>query len=169
MGRGVLAVLAVVVVVAAGCGTRETVTTTVGDKTDVGAPEDVGLFGYVRKLTPTDGGYELRFDPALSLTGLTASVAAAEDGVGEPGQPVPNDYYRVNETKREYSFVLPEDARVTVLRHGVMGEEISVDELARLVRGEDPFGEPLFEPISTGFWMRVHVDTVRSLDQLYIP
>jgi len=58
---------------------------------------------------------------------------------------------------------------VTVLRDGVEASKVTVDELAQLVAGEDPFGKPLFEPITTGFWILVHVDTVRSLDQQYRP
>jgi len=164
-------VLVVGLVGAAGCGgnTTETVTVTVGEKTDVGAPEDVGMFGYVKKMTPKGDGYEMRFDPSLDLTGETANVAAAEDGKVAPGEPVPNDYYRVNESDRLYTYVVPKDARVTVLRDGVEASKVTVDELAQLVAGEDPFGKPLFEPITTGFWILVHVDTVRSLDQQYRP
>jgi hypothetical protein len=64
---------------------------------------------------------------------------------------------------------VPANAHVTVLTKGVTGSPITVAELAQLVRGENPFGKPLFEPITTGFWIRVQIDTVHSLDQQYHP
>ena len=44
---------------------------------------------------------------------------------------------------------------------------ISVEELSQLVAGENPI--ELFEPLDTGVWIRVHVDTVCSIDQQYRP
>lgn len=170
MGRWlVIALMAgTLALIAIGCGeTTHTVTTTEPAVADTG---DLVLFGYAKEMDPDGDRYRLRFDPVLVLSGETASVAAAEDGVVEPGEPVPNDYYRVDESKRLFTYLVPGDARVTVLRDaGVQPASISVDELAQLVAGEEPFGKPLWEPISTGFRMRIHVDTVRSLEQLYVP
>lgn len=165
------AALAVLVGLLAACGGTETVTVTetVGEKAGAGAPSDLVQFGYVRKLSPGTGAYRLRFDPAWMLTGETAGTAAVEDGVLEAGEPVPNDNYRVDDGHRLLTFVVPRDARVTVLRDGVAGSAITVAELAQLVQGESPFGKPLFEPLSTGFWMRTHGDRVRALDQQYLP
>jgi hypothetical protein len=58
---------------------------------------------------------------------------------------------------------------VTVLARGVAGTRVTVAQLARLVRDENALGRPLFEPITTGFWIRVRIDTVRSIDQQYLP
>ena len=160
-------------VVSAGCGGTTTVTKTVTvsapAKSGVGPPGEIVQFGYVKSLERKGSGYELRFDPALMLSGQTANVAAAEDGAVPAGQPVPNDNYVVNESHRLLAYEVPANAHVSVLTKGVGGSPITVAELAQLVRGENPFGKPLFEPITTGFWIRVHVDTVRSLDQQYHP
>ena len=152
---------------AAGCGG----TTTATKKAIQPATKnnEIAQFGHVKSLERKGGGYELRFDPALMLSGQTANVAAAEDGAVPAGQPVPNDNYVVDEGHRLLTYEVPANAHVTVLTKGVTGSPISVAELAQLVRGENPFGKPLFEPIATGFWIRVHVDTVRSLDQQYHP
>ena len=113
----------------------------------------------------------MRFDPALLLSGETANKAAAEDGAVDPGQPVPNDNYRLNEGHRLLTYLVPRDAHVTVLtRHGPgsLGETpITVSELARILNGGQH--RPLFEPLATGVWIRYHVDTVRSIDQQYQP
>jgi hypothetical protein len=58
---------------------------------------------------------------------------------------------------------------VTVLKSSPTGEKITVAQLTELVAGRNPLGRRLFEPISTGFWMATHIDTVRSLDQQYRP
>jgi hypothetical protein len=156
--------LALVAVAAAGCGSTKTVT-----RTATVREKGVKQFGYVTSLTRHAGSYVLRFDPAQFLSGEAANVAAAQDGAVEPGEPVPNDNYVVNETKRSYTYVLPTNARVTVLKDGVQGSPITVAQLAELVVGKNPFDKPLFEPITTGFWMRYDVDTVRSLEQQYHP
>ena len=44
---------------------------------------------------------------------------------------------------------------------------IEVSELARIVAGNG--GVELFEPLETGVWITVRVDTVRSIDQQYRP
>jgi hypothetical protein len=162
-----------VAAVAAGCGGTRTVTltrtVTVGLKAGVGPPADLVEFGYVRSLRRAGGAYELRFDPAWFLSGETANAAAAEDGAVPPGQSVPNDNYRVDEGHRLLTYRVPAAARVTVLARGVESAPISVAQLAGLVAGRNPLGRPLFEPLSTGFWIVVHIDTVRRLDQQYLP
>ena len=66
-----------------------------------------------RSLARTGDRYEMRFDPALLLSGETANTAAAEDGVVEPGEPVPNDNYVVDESPRAYTYLVADDAKVT--------------------------------------------------------
>jgi hypothetical protein len=163
----------VLAALAAGCGSTKTVTRTVtvngAAKTGVGAPGEQVQFGYVKSLTRKGNSFELRFDPAWFLSGETANVAAAEDGAVEPGEPVPNDNYVVNESQRLFTYVVPADARVTVLTKSVAGSPVTVAQLAELVRGKNPFPRPLFEPLTTGFWIRINIDTVRALDQQYRP
>ena len=48
----------------------------------------------------------MRFDPAWFLSGETANRAAAEDGAVPPGQPVPNDNYRVEEGHRLLTYLV---------------------------------------------------------------
>ena len=120
-------------------------TVTTGAKSGPGAPADVAEFGYVKSRTPMAGGDELRFDPAWMLTGITAKVAKKEDtGSSE----VPNDYYVLNEGPRLLTYLVPADARITVLAKGVSGTRITVAQLAQLVAGKNPFHHALFEPIS---------------------
>jgi hypothetical protein len=158
-----------------GCGSTKIVTKTVTvsatAKSDLGPPSELTQFGYIKTLSRKGGGYVLRFDPALLLTGVTANTAAAEDGAVPPGQPVPNDNYRLNEGHRLLTYLVPANAHVTVLTNngqGALGETpITVAELVRIVNGGKH--RRLFEPLATGVWLRVHGDTVRSLDQQYQP
>jgi hypothetical protein len=164
-----------ILALAAGCGATKTVTrtVTVSDtaKTGLGPPSVLTQFGYLKRLTKKGSGYVMRFDPALLLSGVTANTAAAEDGAVQPGEPVPNDNYRLNETHRLLTYLVPADAHVTVLTRngqGSLGEtRITVGELSRIVNGGQH--RQLFEPLSTGVWLRVHSDTVRSIDQQYEP
>jgi hypothetical protein len=129
-------------------------------------------FGHIRSLTRMGDRYELRFDPAWFTSGITANTAAAEDGVVEPGEPVPNDNYRVEEGHRLLTYLVSPTAKVTVLtRHGDPANfgstPITVEQLAELVDGETPV--QLFEPLDTGVWIRVNGDTVCAIDQQYQP
>ena len=129
-------------------------------------------FGHIASLKQEGDGYRMRFDPAWFTSGVTANEAAAEDGVVEPGEPVPNDNYRIEEGHRLLTYLVPADTPVTVLtREGDPASfgatPITVDELAQLVAGEKPV--ELFEPLDTGVWIRVNIDTVCSIDQQYVP
>ena len=68
-----------------------------------------------------------------------------------------------------YTYSVPASAHVTVLKDGVNGSPITVGQLAQLATGRNPFSKPLFEPISTGFWISIRNDIVGSLDQQYHP
>jgi hypothetical protein len=133
---------------------------------------DQRIFGHVHSLTRTDTGYEMQFDPAWFTSGLTANKAAAADGAVEPGQPVPNDNYRVEEGHRLLTYLVPADAEVTVLtRQGDPANfgstQITVAQLAEIVDGKSSVA--LFEPLDTGVWIRIDGDTVCTLDQQYQP
>jgi hypothetical protein len=117
------------------------------------AAGETALYGHIKSLTRKGRRFELRFDPAWWLTGATATRAKLEDtGSGD----VPNDYYIVEEGHRLLTFLVPATAHVTVLVHGTCTTPITVVQLSRSLP-------------SAGFWIRVRIDTVRSLDQQYRP
>jgi hypothetical protein len=125
------------------------------------------LFGHVKKLAPWGRGYLMRFDPAWFTSGLTASVAHRED---TGSADVPNDNYRIEEGHRQLTYIVATSARITVLVNtakGMCTTPISVAELARIVNGKSKV--KLFEPLESGVWIRVRIDTVRELDQQYQP
>ena len=188
LGAGILALAALL----AGCNGKsssstETVTSTVAGPTSTepadtvtitvpnkitavkigpGAPKRQIQFGHIKSLKRSEGDYLLRFDPAQYLTGVTASDAAQED---TGSSDVPNDNYVVDEGHRLFTYKVAPNAHVTVLADGVEGTPITVAELAKLVKGQDPLGQPLFEPLETGVWILIEVDTVRAIDQQYVP
>jgi hypothetical protein len=134
-----------------------------------GAPAgQFALYGHIKKLTRSAGKYVMRFDPAMFTTGLTASVAAKQD---TGSADVPNDVYTVEESHRLYSYYLAPNAKITVLTNqgtkGISATPISTVELYRIVNGGPH--RKLFEPLESGVWIRVRIDTVRELDQQYRP
>ena len=138
--------------------------------TTTAAPCGELIFGHIDSLEQDGDHYVMRFDPALVTSGETANVAAAEDGVIEPGDPMPNDNYEVDEGHRLFTYLVPADTPVKVLTKDSSGQmltAITVPELAQLVAGETPI--ELFEPLSTGFRIRVHVDTVCDFEHAYKP
>ena len=131
-------------------------------------PRQIVFFGHVVSLVRSGGRFVARVDPALILTGMTASRAAVEDGVLAPGEPVPNDNYVVDEGHRLFTYRVAANAHVTMITNGVAATPISVSELAQIVKGRNPKHRRLFEP-KNGFWIRAQSDTIRALDQQYSP
>ncbi len=147
--RGALVALTVALAVTvSGCGGTRTVTETVTERAagpstepvDLGAPKVRVEFGHIRSLTPTAGRYEMRFDPALILAGETANEAAAEDGAVEPGEPVPNDNYVVDESPRTYTYRVADDVKVTVLRAGERTRRVRAARHRRLDHDRHRYG-----------------------------
>jgi hypothetical protein len=137
-------------------------------------PRELTLYGHIRSLTRKGARYELRFDPAWWLGGVTANRAAIEDRVIPPGDVVPNDYYVRDETHRLLTYRVPATARATVITFGgppgLRSTAIPVSELAQIVKGRNPKRRRLYGPGNRlGFWIRVATDTVRALDQQYQP
>ena len=132
---------------------------------------DVALYGHIKSLTPRGDHFEMRFDPAWFLSGVTASQAKLED---TGSSDVPNDNYVVEEGHRLLTYLVPKSARITVLSRtgelpspGFPSTAITASELAQLVDGKEPI--KLAEPLETGLWMHVNIDTVCSLQQQYRP
>jgi hypothetical protein len=179
--RPSLGILAVVILAAAAFGLSRLLTepaspAAAAEPSHAAAKPCAGdaVFGHIKSLTSKGDHYELRFDPAWFLSGETANAAAAEDGAVEPGQPVPNDNYVVEEGHRLLTYLVPPAAHVTVLVKGAAldnggfgSKAISVAQLAQLVKGEEPV--ELFEPLESGIWLRVHIDTPCSVEQQYRP
>lgn len=145
--------------------------------TTLSATGDQRLYGQIKSLERKGDHYELRFDPAFFLSGVAANVAHAEDQ-HTPCQPsacppVANDNYVVDEGHRLLTYLVPADVRGTVLtKSGSSGgpfpeTTITAAELAQIVAGESSL--KLFEPLSSGVWILVHVDSVRTFAQQYRP
>src|SRR5438552_5099764 len=73
-------------------------------------PGDQLLFGRIASLKPAGHEYVMRFDPALWLSGRTATDFARER-YGSPD--VPNDHLVYDHDHQLFTFVVPTRARVT--------------------------------------------------------
>jgi len=134
-------------------------------------PRQTVFFGYVRSLKGVGSGYVARIDPTLVLTGVTASAAAVEDGVLQPGEPVPNDYHERNESKRPLTYRVPANAHVSVIVNpgNLRSIVVPVSELALIVRGKNPQKRAGLWGPTSGFWIRVQGDAALAFDQAYRP
>jgi hypothetical protein len=141
------------------------------------ATGDQRLYGLVKSLERKGDHYQLRFDPAFFLSGVTANVAQAQDQ-HTPCQPsacppVANDNYVVDEGHRLLTYLVPADVQGTVLTtSGSSGgpfpaTTITVAQLAQIIAGTS--SPKLFEPLSSGVWVLFHGDTVRTFAQQYRP
>lgn len=173
--RSLVALLALPVLLL-GCGTTKTVVQTVTVTHTVTTPisGDQRLYGHIRSMESTPGGYFVHFDPALFLSGVTANVAQAEDqGVTcapRDCEAVANDNLVVDESDRTYVYFLPDDVKGTVLTktsNNFAGTTITAKQLDEIVAGTSSL--QLFEPLESGVWLTVHIDTIRSFAQQYQP
>jgi hypothetical protein len=143
--------------------------TAVSASSSVEKQREVVYYGHVKSLTRKGNHFELRFDPAWWLTGVTARRAALQD---TGSADVPNDYYIVEEGHRLLTFVVPVNVKAMMLTRNGTGSipttAIPVAELAQIVKGKNPQHRSLSQPKS-GFWIRVAGDSVHSLEQQYQP
>ncbi|HEY3961313.1 MAG TPA: hypothetical protein VGL84_02195 [Gaiellaceae bacterium] len=133
---------------------------------------DQSFYGTIVSMTPDrGGGYLMRFDPAWFLSGVTANVLYAEDQhktcAPRACEGVPDDYAVLEGGHRALTFLVPAGTRGTVLVHGVQGKTVSVVDLAKYVR--QGFHAKIFEPLVSGVWIQVHIDTVSAFRQQYRP
>ena len=135
------------------------------------SPRIVVQYAHVKSLKRAGGGYLIRVDPALWLSGITAYYAAVADGAIRPGDAVANDYYIRDTDHRLLTYKAPSNARVRVMTRAGEGpipfSTISVRELAQVVKGKRT-RHKLLEP-KAGFWLKIVIDRVLSLDQQYQP
>ena len=133
-------------------------------------------YGHIKSLAPSGGRYVLKLDPALLLGGRTAYDAAAEDLPS--GTPQIEDFYALDESHALLTFVVPRSARVTVVttrppkdaRSTIVSTRVGVAELAQLLQGKNPRRRAiLVHAAAFGYWVRVDIDQVRSLDAQYRP
>lgn len=135
-------------------------------------PRQLVFFGFVKSVTPTGSRYVMRADPALVLTGVTATTAAVEDKVLRPGEPVPNDYYIRDEAHRLLTYRVPATAHVTVLTNpgtGPRSTTVTVFEFSQIVKGKNPARRPGLWGPASGFWIRIEADKALTINQAYRP
>jgi hypothetical protein len=167
-----IALVAVAGVLAACGGTKTVVRTTTVTTTH--SPIVSGtqwLHGEIRSVKADGNRFLLVFDPSLFLSGIAANVAQAQDQhrvcVPSKCPPVDNDNYVVDESHRTVTFLLPATIHGTVLVSSSDRRTITGSELAKLVAGTSTL--KLYEPLQSGVWINVHIDTVRTFAQQYVP
>jgi hypothetical protein len=159
--------------VASGCGSTKTVvkTTTVVATPSPMTTGKQWLHGQIRFVKREGDHYLLGLDPSWFLSGVAANVAQAEDQhttcAPSACPPVANDNYVVDESHRVYTYLLPAGAQGTVLVTSSNHRTITASQLASLVAGKSTL--KLYEPLQSGVWVLVHIDTVQSFAQQYVP
>jgi hypothetical protein len=128
-------------------------------------------FGYIRSVSTAGPVATLAFDQAEFLTGKEAQEAAEEDGVVEPGEQVPNDYYIRNPDKATKTYPIANDTRITakrcsLCRNGKPGELGPF--LASFMQGRKTFADPYRGKYSL-YWLTIENGRVVAIDEQYVP
>jgi hypothetical protein len=169
-----LAILATATLVLAGCGGDDasspaTSGTTTGTTTQAQAAGE--QFGYIRSVSTAGPAATLAFDEAEFLTGDEAQRAAEEDGVVQPGEPVPNDYYIRNPDKTTQTLPIATDAKITarrcsLCRKGQPGD--LEDFLASFMKTGQTYADP-YRGAKSQYWLTIEDGTVVAIDEQYLP
>jgi hypothetical protein len=103
------------------------------------------------------------------LVGDEANQAAVEDGVIEPGESVPNDYYIRNREKDAISVDLAEDVVLVVVDWANCCDAIAGDlqRFADAFTTEDPTGAHARS--RSPYWVTVDGGQVVEIEELYLP
>jgi len=171
----------------AGCGagartvtvtTTSTTTTTVERRQPTAAPgpQNATYFGQPVSVGKAGGGrYLLVLKPQFYLVGVTANTASAQQQgttcapLSCPG--VDDDRLVLPAGSQSLTFVLPAKTTGTVLElvgsGGNRTARISGAQLAAVVGGATT--PKLVEPLDSGIWLAVNVDTVTSFAQQFQP
>ena len=134
-------------------------------------PPTAEHFGYIRSVSTAGPTATLAFDEAEFLTGREAQKAAEEDGVVEPGEAVPNDYYIRNPDKTTKTIPISNDAEITarrcpLCRNGRPGELAPF--LAAFMKGRQTYAEPYRGKYAL-YWLTIENGSVVAIDEQYVP
>ncbi|HUZ14673.1 MAG TPA: hypothetical protein VMU72_00670 [Gaiellaceae bacterium] len=157
-----------------------TVTSPAGPKKPPAAEAEtasVKYFGIPVKATKLDAKrYALKLKPEFFLVGVTANVAfaAGQQNTCQPldCKPVEDDRWVIPAGTQDLLFVLPAKATGTVLtlsgpERQMQTAKITAAQLSALVGGAKK--PKLMEPLDSGLWVTVNVDTVTTFAQQFQP
>jgi len=185
-----IAVLLAAGLLLSGCSVGNSKTTTVTVTRTVSAPAgpkkppaaeaetaSVKYFGIPVSVIKLDAKrYALAIKPEFFLVGVTANVAfaAEQQNACQPLEcsPVEDDRLVIPAGTQNLLFVLPAKTTGTVLtlsgpERQMQTTKITAAQLSALVGGAKT--PPLVEPLDSGLWVTVNVDTVTSFAQQFQP
>jgi hypothetical protein len=134
-------------------------------------PTPAERFGYIRSVSTAGPVATLAFDEAQFLTGTEAQKAAEQDGVVDPGEAVPNDYYIRNPDKTTETLRIASDAKITarrceLCRHGEPGELEPF--LASFMKPRQTYADPYRGKYAL-YWLTIRNSAVVAIDEQYLP
>lgn len=133
---------------------------------------DGDYFGYLTALDPA--ARTVSVDIAQWLSGPAADRAAQEDGLIEPGEHVPNDFYVRNQLKAVRVVPLADSVLVTVARcpqvcaqyaGTLAGLAASLDTVTQ----DDASLAAAYRGRYSQYWLAVRGGRVERIDEQYVP
>jgi hypothetical protein len=168
------AACAALLILASACGGSEAAhesQPTQPTQTSTTTPPTAQHFGYIRSVSSAGPTTTLTFDEADFLTGKEAQKAAEEDGVVQPGEAVPNDYYIRNPDRATKTIPVANDAKITatrcpLCRHGRPGELGPF--LASFAKGGQTYADAYRGKYGL-YWLTIEDGSVVAIDEQYVP
>jgi hypothetical protein len=130
------------------------------------ALEDGRHFGFIQSVDAR--GPAMVFDLAEFLTGDSANQAALEDGVIQPGENVPDDYYIRNRNPRLRDLALVPDVQVILVNWPACCDTTVNGVLADFAAS---FTTPndVYHGSHSPYWLTVEGGFVTRIEEQYLP
>ncbi len=125
-------------------------------------------FVFVRKVKVSGSGSALTFDLAYFLTGDDAVKAAIKDGVIEPGETLPNDYYIVNHNPLLRTMPIAANVDVRVIDWTNCCDLTKGDFDAWVAAIKSGPGD-VYHGTASPYWITVSGGEVVKIEEQYLP
>ncbi len=130
--------------------------------------QDGRHFVFVNNVRTAEGAETLTFDLAYFLTGGAAVQAAIAHGVIEPGDPLPNDYYIVNDNPLLRTVPVSPDVSVRVIdwKHCCDVTDATFADWAAAVRRGPT---PEYHGADSPYWITSRGGVIVKIEEQYLP
>lgn len=130
------------------------------------ALEDGRHFGFIQRVDA--GAPTMVFDLAEFLTGDAANQAALEDGVIQPGENIPDDYYIRNRNPRLRDLALVPDVQIILVNWPACCDTTVNGVLADFAASFDTSTD-VYHGSRSPYWLTVEGGFVTRIEEQYLP
>lgn len=124
---------------------------------------------FLKRIDQLEGSSELTFDLAYFLTGDAAAKAARQDGVIKMGEPLPNDYYIINDNPLLRTVPFAPDVAVRVIDWKQCCDLVKGDFSAFVGAVDSGSAKGSYHGVTSPYWITVKGGVIVKIEEQYLP